>query len=75
MPRSLEALDATVKRFQQDDSSMMEVHETLLGEDFFIACCTTPLRRRLKVCRTLCASTQKALPGTGQRITLSTDDL
>lgn len=28
MPRALEALDATLKRFEQGDSSMLEVLET-----------------------------------------------
>jgi DNA replication protein DnaC len=34
MPRALEALDATLKRFEQGDSSMLEVLQTLLGEEF-----------------------------------------
>lgn len=34
MPRALEALDTTMKRFEQGNSSMMEVLETLLGEEF-----------------------------------------
>jgi len=44
MPRALEALDATMKRFEQGDSSMMEVLETLLGEEF-----TTRETRRIKM--------------------------
>lgn len=34
MPRALEALDITFQRFEQGDSSMLEVLETLLGEEF-----------------------------------------
>ena len=47
MPRALEALDATLNRFEQGDSSMLEVLETLLGEEF-----TTRETRRtiIKMC-------------------------
>ncbi|VVE85983.1 IS21-like element helper ATPase IstB [Pandoraea sputorum] len=34
MPRALETLDATLSRFEQGDSSMLDVLETLLGEEF-----------------------------------------
>lgn len=34
MPRALEALDITLNRFEQGDSSVLEVLETLLGEEF-----------------------------------------
>jgi len=44
VPRALEALDATMKRFEQGDSSMMAVLETLLGEEF-----TTRESRRIKM--------------------------
>jgi|SRR5215469_5263216 len=36
MPRALEALDITLKRFEQGGSSMLEVLETLLGEELSI---------------------------------------
>ena len=44
MPRALEALDATLNRFEQGDSSMLEVLETLLGEEF-----TTRETRRIRM--------------------------
>lgn len=44
MPRALEALDATLKRFEQGDSSMLEVLETLLGEEL-----TTRETRRIRM--------------------------
>ncbi|SAK72269.1 hypothetical protein AWB78_02962 [Caballeronia calidae] len=44
MPRALEALDATLKRFEQGDNSMLEVLETLLGEEF-----TTRETRRIRM--------------------------
>ena len=44
MPRALEALDVILKRFEQGDSSMMEVLETLLGEEF-----TTRESRHIKM--------------------------
>jgi len=34
MPRALETLDATLNRFEQGNSSMLEVLETLLAEEF-----------------------------------------
>src|SRR5215469_17609852 len=34
MPRALETLDITLKRFEQGGTSMLEVLETLLGEEF-----------------------------------------
>lgn len=34
MPRALEALNITLNRFEQGDSSVLEVLETLLGEEF-----------------------------------------
>src|ERR1700753_950444 len=44
MPRALEALDAALNRFEQGDSSMLEVLETLLGEEF-----TTRETRRIRM--------------------------
>ncbi|GAC1360110.1 MAG: IS21-like element helper ATPase IstB [Herpetosiphon sp.] len=44
MPRALEALDLTLSRFEQGDSSVLEVLETLLGEEF-----TTRETRRIKM--------------------------
>jgi DNA replication protein DnaC len=44
MPRALEALDITLKRFEQGDTTMLEVLETLLGEEF-----TTRETRRIKI--------------------------
>lgn len=44
MPRALESLDLVLQRFEQGDSSMLEVLETLLGEEF-----TTRETRRIKV--------------------------
>ena len=59
MPRALEALDATMKRFEQGDSSMMEVLETLLGEEF-----TTRETRRIKMAlQTARLGTIKTLAG------------
>lgn len=59
MPRALEALDATMQRFEQGDSSMMEVLETLLGEEF-----TTRETRRIKMAlQTARLGTIKTLAG------------
>lgn len=44
MRRKLEALDATLSRFEQGDSPMLEVLETLLGEEF-----TTRETRRIRM--------------------------
>ncbi|WP_024903494.1 IS21-like element helper ATPase IstB [Robbsia andropogonis] len=44
MPRALETLDATLSRFEQGDSSMLDVLETLLGEEF-----TTRESRRVRM--------------------------
>lgn len=44
MPRALEALDATLVRLEQGGSPMLEVLETLLGEEF-----TTRETRRIKM--------------------------
>jgi DNA replication protein DnaC len=59
MPRALEALDMTLKRFEQGDTSMLEVLETLLGEEF-----TTRETRRIKMAlQTARLSTIKTLAG------------
>ncbi|KRB83487.1 IS21-like element helper ATPase IstB [Noviherbaspirillum sp. Root189] len=59
MPRALEALDMTLKRFEQGDTSMLEVLETLLGEEF-----TTRETRRIKMAlQTARLSTIKTLSG------------
>lgn len=59
MPRALEALDITLKRFEQGDTSMLEVLETLLGEEF-----TTRETRRIKMAlQTARLSTIKTLSG------------
>jgi DNA replication protein DnaC len=59
MPRALEALDATLTRFEQGDSSMLEVLETLLGEEF-----TTRETRRIKMAlQTARLGTIKTLAG------------
>ncbi|RFU44278.1 IS21-like element helper ATPase IstB [Paraburkholderia sp. DHOC27] len=59
MPRALEALDATLKRFEQGDSSMLEVLETLLGEEF-----TTRETRRIRMAlQTARLGTVKTLAG------------
>ncbi|KDR24589.1 IS21-like element helper ATPase IstB, partial [Caballeronia zhejiangensis] len=59
MPRALEALDATLKRFEQGDSSMLEVLETLLGEEF-----TTRETRRIRMAlQTARLGTIKTLAG------------
>ena len=59
MPRALEALDATLARFEQGDSSMLEVLETLLGEEF-----TTRETRRIKMAlQTARLGTIKTLAG------------
>ncbi|CAJ0783598.1 IS21-like element helper ATPase IstB [Ralstonia chuxiongensis] len=59
MPRALEALDATLNRFEQGDSSMLEVLETLLAEEF-----TTRETRRIKTAlQTARLSTIKTLAG------------
>ena len=59
MPRALEALDATLKRFEQGDSSMLEVLETLLGEEF-----TTRETRRIRMAlQTAKLGTIKTLAG------------
>jgi DNA replication protein DnaC len=59
MPRALEALDPILKRFEQGDSSMMEVLETLLGEEF-----TTRETRRIKMAlQTARLGTIKTLAG------------
>lgn len=59
MPRALEALDVTLKRFEQGDSSMLEVLETLLGEEF-----TTRETRRIKMTlQTARLTTIKTLAG------------
>ncbi|WP_331694815.1 IS21-like element helper ATPase IstB [Pandoraea sputorum] len=44
MPRALETLDATLSRFEQGDSSMLDVLETLLAEEF-----TTRESRRVRM--------------------------
>jgi len=44
MPRALEALDATLQRFEHGESSMLEALETLLSEEF-----TTRETRRIKM--------------------------
>lgn len=44
MPRALETLDATLNRFEQGESSLLEVLETLLGEEF-----TTRETRRIRM--------------------------
>lgn len=59
MPRALETLDATLNRFEQGDSSMLEVLETLLAEEF-----TTRETRRIKTAlQTARLSTIKTLAG------------
>ena len=59
MPRALEALDATLARFEQGDSSMLEVLETLLGEEF-----TMRETRRIKMAlQTARLGTIKTLAG------------
>jgi DNA replication protein DnaC len=59
MPRALEALDATLNRFEQGDSSMLEVLETLLGEEF-----TTRETRRIRMAlQTARLGTIKTLAG------------
>ncbi|WP_175924684.1 IS21-like element ISBcen28 family helper ATPase IstB [Burkholderia latens] len=59
MPRALETLDATLNRFEQGDSSMLEVLETLLGEEF-----TTRETRRIRVAlQTARLGTIKTLAG------------
>ncbi|MFM0632898.1 IS21-like element helper ATPase IstB [Paraburkholderia xenovorans] len=59
MPRALEALDATLTQFEQGDSSMLEVLETLLGEEF-----TTRETRRIKMAlQTARLGTIKTLAG------------
>jgi DNA replication protein DnaC len=44
MPRALETLDATLNRFEQGEGSLLEVLETLLGEEF-----TTRETRRIRM--------------------------
>ncbi|ACR29015.1 MULTISPECIES: IS21-like element ISBcen28 family helper ATPase IstB [Burkholderia] len=59
MPRALETLDATLNRFEQGDSSMLEVLETLLGEEF-----TTRETRRIRMAlQTARLGTIKTLAG------------
>ncbi|THJ45334.1 AAA family ATPase [Burkholderia sp. LS-044] len=59
MPRALETLDATLNRFEQGDSSMLEVLETLLGEEF-----TTRETRRIQMAlQTARLGTIKTLAG------------
>ena len=59
MPRALETLDATLNRFEQGDSSMLEVLETLLGEEF-----TTRETRRIRMAlQTARLGTIKTLTG------------
>jgi DNA replication protein DnaC len=59
MPRALEALDATLNRFEQGDSSMLEVLETLLGEEY-----TTRETRRIRMAlQTARLGTIKTLAG------------
>lgn len=59
MPRALEMLDATVQRFEQGDSSVLEVLETLLGEEL-----STRETRRIKVAlQTARLGTIKTLDG------------
>ena len=59
MPRALEALDSTLKRFEQGDISMLEVLETLLGEEF-----TTRETRRIRMAlQTARLGTVKTLAG------------
>lgn len=59
MPRALEALDSTLKRFEQGDTSMLDVLDTLLGEEF-----TTRETRRIKMAlQTARLSTIKTLAG------------
>ncbi|KML41361.1 ATPase AAA [Burkholderia cepacia] len=59
MPRTLETLDATLNRFEQGDSSMLEVLETLLGEEF-----TTRETRRIRMAlQTARLGTIKTLAG------------
>ncbi|AOJ85308.1 AAA family ATPase (plasmid) [Burkholderia sp. MSMB0856] len=59
MPRALETLDATLNRFEQGDSSLLEVLETLLGEEF-----TTRETRRIRMAlQTARLGTIKTLAG------------
>ncbi|UXU85293.1 IS21-like element ISBcen28 family helper ATPase IstB [Burkholderia sp. S-53] len=59
MPRALETLDAILNRFEQGDSSMLEVLETLLGEEF-----TTRETRRIRMAlQTARLGTIKTLAG------------
>lgn len=59
MQRALETLDSTLQRFEQGDSSMLEVLETLLGEEF-----TTRETRRIKMAlQTARLGTIKTLSG------------
>ena len=56
MPRALEALDATLARFEQGDSSMLEVLETLLGEeDAVISDYWASFNRTAEIHQTSCA--------------------
>lgn len=59
MPRALEALDSTLQRFEQGDTSMLDVLDTLLGEEF-----TTRETRRIKMAlQTARLGTIKTLAG------------